>query len=167
MKGYKATYNFKCRNQTYKVGKTYISDKLEICKHGLHFCKEMKDVLHYYSHAENFILLEVEALGEVITDGNKSVTNQLTVLRVVPESEYNFPYNKYEYDEKGNMTSETYPSGNKYVCTYDEKGNKTSSTTPDGRKYVWTYDEKGNMTSMTTPDGRKYVYDVCNVEEID
>lgn len=48
MKAYKATFNLKCRDQTYVIGEIYTSDKLKICKSGFHFCNNMSDVLNYY-----------------------------------------------------------------------------------------------------------------------
>jgi hypothetical protein len=90
MKAYKATYNLKCRDQTYEVGETYQTNKLEICKSGFHFCKEMSDVLNYYSFNNDFLLIEVEILGDTQFSGNKGVTDKLKVLRIVPEEEWSF-----------------------------------------------------------------------------
>ena len=184
MIAYKATHNYKCRNQTYQVGKTYTSDKLKICHYGIHYCNKMEDTLWYYPTSEKFILLEVEILGDVETKGNKSVTNKLKVLRVVPFDEYTdsmkskFPTyeydssgnmisktypdgNKYtyEYDSSGNMISKTYPSGNKYTYEYDSSGNRIGETFPSGNKYTYEYDSSGNMISKTYPDGNKYTYE--------
>ena len=109
----------KCRDLTYEVGKIYSINKLKICSHGFHFCREMKDVLNYYSHSEDFVLLEVEALGEVINDGDKSVTDKMKIIRVVPIEEYTFPINKYEYDSFGNKISEIYPDGDVWRITIE------------------------------------------------
>ncbi len=190
MIAYKATYNFKCRNQTYEVGKTYTSDKFKICEHGMHYCNKMEDTLNYYDPNKNLILLEVEILGDVETKGNKSVTNKLKVNRVVEFDEYThnikscFP--NYVYDSLGNIISVTYPSGNKYTFEYDDRsnmismttlngskytykydssGNKISVTYPDGRKYTYKYDSSGNRISMTCPDGDRYTYDVAIITE--
>jgi len=163
MIAYKATRNFKCINQTYRVGKTYTSDRMEICKHGLHFCQKMDNVLNYYDSSDDFILLEVEILGKIETNEDKSVTDKLKVLRVIPFEEYTewvksrFP--KYEYDERNNMISVTSPSGNKYTYEYDERNNKISETYPSGNKYTYEYDERNNMISATYPSGNKYTYE--------
>ena len=37
-----------------------------------------------------------------------------------------------EYNDKGQLVSETYPDGDKYVYAYNERGNKISVTYPDG-----------------------------------
>jgi YD repeat-containing protein len=171
MIGYKATNNLKCRNQEYKIGKTYTSDKLKICQHGFHFCEKMEDTLNYYNPSEDFVLLEVEILGEVINDGDKSVTNKLKVLRVIPKEEYSEEmleqFSIYEYDDRGNKISMTYPDGRKYTYEYDDRGNMISETYPNGDKYTYEYDDRGNMISITYPSGNKMTYEVTNVTEED
>ena len=192
MKAYKATYNFKCRNQNYKVGKTYTSDKLEMCKHGMHFCSNKEDVLTYYNHNKDFVLLEVKILGDVITKNNKSVTNKLKVLRVIPFEEYNFKnyviddrnnmisetysdgYKRtYEYDDRNNMIFKTYSNGYNYTYeyTYEYDGNNMiSKTCSDGSKktYKYTYEYDGNnMISKTCSDGSKRTYEYATIEETD
>ena len=159
MIAYKATYNYKCRNQTYQVGKTYTSDKLKICSYGMHYCNKMEDTLNYYDLNEKFILLEVEIMGDVETEEDKSVTNKLKVLRVVPFDEYTdlmkskFP--TYEYDSSGNKISMTYPNGSKYTYEYDSSGNKISMTCENGSKVTYEYDDRGNKISETFPSGYK------------
>ena len=48
MKGYKATYNYKCIDQHYAIGQTYeLEGDLIMCVNGFHFCLNMSDVLNY------------------------------------------------------------------------------------------------------------------------
>jgi YD repeat-containing protein len=163
MIAYKATYNFKCLNQEYKVGKTYTSDRMKICAFGFHFCQKMEEVLNYYDPSSDFILLEVEILGKIETKDDKSVTDKLKVLRVIPFEEYTdtmksrFP--KYEYDERNNLISETYPSGKKWTYKYDERNNRISETHSSGNKYTYKYDERNNLISMTYLNGAKTTYE--------
>jgi YD repeat-containing protein len=42
---------------------------------------------------------------------------------------------EYTYNEKGWLTSTTYPNGNKYQYNYDEHGNKISTIHPNGT--IW------------------------------
>lgn len=182
MKAYKATFNFKCRNQEYKVGKTYTSNKLEICKYGIHYCEDMKNTLNYYFCNKNFVLLEIEILGKVITNGDKSVTDKMKVLRVVPKEEYDFGDNfvfddnynlisttyrnhkyTYEYDQRRNIISVINSDGVKYILEYDERDNKISSTSQTG-KTILKYDERNNLISILYPtgDGWTYEYDEKN-----
>ena len=163
MIAYKATYNYKCRNQTYAVGKTYTSDKIKICSCGMHYCNKMEDTLKYYDPTKDFILLEVEILGHVETKGDKSVTNKLKVLRVVPHDEYTdsmkSQFSVYEYDDHSNKISETYPCGSKLTFEYDDRGNQISMTNSYGDKTYFEYDDRGNKISVTYPCGSKHTYE--------
>ena len=163
MIAYKATYNYKCLNQTYQVGKTYTSDKLKICYCGMHYCNKMEDTLYYYEPKKDFILLEVEILGDVETKEDKSVTNKLKVLRVVPPDEYSDSMKSwlptYEYDSSGNKISQTYPSGGKSTYEYDDLGNMISETYPSGNKITYEYDSSGNMISRKSSSGYKCTYE--------
>jgi len=163
MIAYKATHNYRCRNQEYKVGKTYTSDLMNICKYGFHFCQKMEDVLNYYSFSSDFILLEVEILGKIETEDDKSVTDKLKVLRVIPFEEYTDSMKSritiYEYDERNNLISETYPDGKKWTYEYDERNNKISMTYPNGDKWTYEYDERNNKISTTYPNGGKWTYE--------
>jgi YD repeat-containing protein len=189
MIAYKATYNFKCRNQTYKVGKTYTADRMEMCNHGIHCCKEMHNVLNYYRPTKDFVLLEIEVLGNIEEEGNKLVTDKIKVLRVVPKEEYtpefiaklnDFEFYEdgnikvdhsfysnvtYTYDERDNIITETMDYvGESYTYTYDECNNKLSRTNTQGRTYTYAYDDRNNMIAVTYPDGDvvKYKYDERN-----
>ena len=163
MIAYKATYNFKCRNQEYKVGKTYTSDRMQLCQHGFHFCQKMEDVLNYYSFSSDFVLLEIEILGKIETNGDKSVTDKLKVLRVIPFEEYTDSMKSqitiYEYDKRNNLISETYPNGEKYTFEYDDRNNKISETYPNGEKCTFEYDDRNNKISQTYPNGKKYTFE--------
>ena len=82
----------KCRDMQYEVGKTYrVDGKIELCKNGLHFCKNLIDVFDYYGRSDGnrFFVIEAE---EIDTDGSKSVTNKLTVVRELSEIEVDHCY---------------------------------------------------------------------------
>jgi len=159
MRGFKATYNMKCIGLTYEVGKIYSIDKLEICKHGFHFCQKMEDVINYYKPFNNFVLLEVEALGKIETDGDKSVTDKMKILRIVPKEEYNFKTYQYEYDSFGNMIKEISPSRYVYQYEYDDFGNRIKKIHPLGDVYQYEYDEFGNMIKLINPSGDVWQYE--------
>ena len=168
MKGYKATKNMKCRDFLYEVGKIYSINNLEICSTGFHFCQSMGDVLEYYNYDDNFVLLEVEALGETITEDDKTVTDCLKIIRIIPKEEYTFEipipkpkidYNIYEYDDRNNMIFMTFPDGDKWSLEYDDRNNRISETSPRGRKWSYEYDDRGNKISETHPSGYKISYE--------
>ena len=49
----------------------------------MHFCKKASSCFDYYSFDSNNKVAEVVAYGEVITDGEKSVTNKLEIVREI------------------------------------------------------------------------------------
>jgi hypothetical protein len=80
--GYKAMDpDMCCRGFKFAVGETYAIDGMpELCERGYHFCESAYDVWDYYSRCDA-IVCEVEALGVVVTDGKKSCTNRIRIIR--------------------------------------------------------------------------------------
>ncbi|HYE12224.1 MAG TPA: pentapeptide repeat-containing protein [Patescibacteria group bacterium] len=85
-KGYKVfNPNWTCQGYQYEVGKTFeIAGKLEICSNGFHFCNKASDCFNYYSFDSKNKVAEIIAHGEVITDGNKSCTSKIEIVREIP-----------------------------------------------------------------------------------
>ena len=85
MKGYKGfNPDMTCRDKQYAENTVYEEDNAEICKSGMHFCKNPFEVLNYYpfvnSNAEINEFAEVEALDECKTDNNeKFATKKLKI----------------------------------------------------------------------------------------
>jgi len=167
MIAYKATYNYKCLGQEYKVGKVYTSDKMKLCSYGIHFCPIMDDVLLYYSTGREFVLLEIEVLGQVDMDEDavkgvkrKGVTDKIKVRRVVPREEYSDEMKKqfpvYEYGPHGEILTVTYSNGDVHRFEYDSEGNMVSKVGPRD-SYRYEYDSKGRVVSVVRPGNRSYV----------
>nr|DAQ28906.1 MAG TPA: hypothetical protein [Caudoviricetes sp.] len=83
MKGYKVfNSDWTCRGFQYEVGKTYEHEgKVSPCSSGFHFCEKAADCFAYYRFDSDNKVAEVEALGEIKTDGNKSVTDKIKIVR--------------------------------------------------------------------------------------
>ena len=83
IKGYKVfNSDWTCRGFQYEVGKTYKHEgNIEICGAGFHFCQKISDCFNYYDFNSNNKVAEVEAIGLVETRVDKSVTNEITILR--------------------------------------------------------------------------------------
>lgn len=85
MKGYKAfEKGMICRGKQYAENTIFEEESAEICKKGMHFCKNPLDVLDYYPfvNGEGDVseFAEVEALDDAETDdGKKYVTKKLKV----------------------------------------------------------------------------------------
>ena len=72
----------------YAVGGTYEEDvKPMVCDRGFHFCEKAADCFNYYQFNPENKVAEVLALGEVDTDGTKSCTNKIQIVREIPWTE--------------------------------------------------------------------------------
>ena len=107
MKGYKAfEKGLICRGKQYAENTVFEEDEAEICKSGMHFCKDPLDVLDYYPLVDNdgnmTEFAEVEALDEAKTDDNKKFcTKKLKVGAKIDfvnlvKASVNFDYEKME-----------------------------------------------------------------------
>ena len=91
IKGFKGfEKDLTCRGFQYEIGKTYeMEDNIEICSKGFHFCKKLWSVNDYYRFSnDSYRYCEIEALGKVIDEGNKSVTNKIKIVREIPKEEF-------------------------------------------------------------------------------
>ena len=117
VKGYKAmNSDGTCKNFKFKVGKIYTTDEsIKLCSTGFHFCENAFDVYNYYPKSEDTIICEVEALGEVLREGDKSVTNKIKIIKQLTERELLILWIKRTnsgYYNSGDRNSGNYNSGN-------------------------------------------------------
>jgi hypothetical protein len=75
---------FTCKGKQYEENTTYEENGNEICEAGvMHYCENPFDVLDYYplvnENGEISEFAEVEPLGKVFTERNKSATNKLRI----------------------------------------------------------------------------------------
>ena len=87
IKGYKVfNPDWTCRGFQYKVGETFTHNgNIMMCGRGFHFCRKASDCFNYYEFNSENKVAEIEALGDVETQGDKSVTD---VIRIVREIEW-------------------------------------------------------------------------------
>lgn len=84
MEGFKGfDKDLKCRDLQYEVGKEAAVDgDIELCKRGIHFCKNPHDIFSYYAPGENnrFAVVEAEDVSDESNgDDSKRVCKRLTV----------------------------------------------------------------------------------------
>lgn len=86
MKGYKVfNKNWMCRDKQYTCPGYFEENVVpKVCEAGMHFCKIAVDCFNYYSFNPNYHVAEIEAVGEIDTDGKKSCTNKLKIIREIP-----------------------------------------------------------------------------------
>ena len=81
--GYKVfNSDWTCRDKQYSCPGTFEEDvELDVCHHGMHFCKKAVDCFNYYSFSSSNRVAEVVAYGEVREKGNKCCTNKIKIVR--------------------------------------------------------------------------------------
>lgn len=89
VKGYKVfNPDWTCCGFEYEVGKTYTHiGEIEPCKAGFHFCTKAIDCFKYYEFNNFNKVAEVEAIGRIRTDGGKSVTDKLVIVKEIEWSQ--------------------------------------------------------------------------------
>ena len=89
VRGYKVfNPDWTCRGFQYEVGKTFEEDVTpSTCDRGFHFCEKASDCFSYYPFNPENKVAEVIALGDVDSDGTKSCTNKILIVREIPWDE--------------------------------------------------------------------------------
>ena len=150
MKGYKGfNSDLKCRDKQYEVGKTYHQGgEIELCRNGIHFCKNLKDVFQYYPDGR---YCEVEASGTILTDEDKFVTSDITIIRELDTIEVNRLCYGFGYGD-----GDGYGNGNGY-------GYGNSLGIGNGRGDGYSYDsDNGNGNGYCGSNGDGYAYGYGN-----
>jgi hypothetical protein len=85
VKGYKVfNTDWTCRDKQYSCPGTFHEDgELDVCGHGMHFCKMVSDCFKYYSFNPDNHVAEVIAHGQVKEDGDKCCTDDLEIVREI------------------------------------------------------------------------------------
>ena len=85
IKGYKVfNPDWTCRGFRYKMGETFVHNgNIEMCGKGFHFCRKASDCFNYYKFDSSNKVAEVEAVGLVETQGDKSVTDKIKIVREI------------------------------------------------------------------------------------
>ncbi|MGI4915679.1 DUF7666 domain-containing protein [Clostridioides difficile] len=117
IEGYKVfNPDWTCRNFKYEVGKTYEHDGyIEVCEAGFHFCQKAIDCFNYYSFDNKNKVAKIEAIGLIKTNGDKSVTNKITIVKEIEWEELlnivNIGNNNTGYGNTGDYNTGGYNAG--------------------------------------------------------
>ena len=143
----------------YVVGGTYEEDvKPMVCDRGFHFCEKAADCFNYYQFNPENKVAEVLALGEVDTDGTKSCTNKIQIVREIPWAELLEIVNTGKgctgLCNSGNRNSGDCNSGNRNSGDWNS-GNRNSGDCNSGNR------NSGNRNSGNRNSGNRNSGD-CN-----
>lgn len=114
----------------YAVGETYEMEEVPIvCERGFHFCERAVDCFNYYGFDPKNKVAEIEALGDIDSDGSKSCTNKIHIIREIPWQEILDLVNTGDgctgMGNSGNWNSGDWNSGN-WNSGYHNSGNWNS-----------------------------------------
>ena len=152
MKAYKASYNGICRGFKYEVGQIYEITNIKICKRGFHACFKMVDTLRYYDYNKDFVLFEVELLGNTIFNDDKVVTDKIKIVRVVPPEEYV----AFKVDDRGNLIHCNPPGGIECWYKYDDRNNRVYFESALGYKIWKEYDVNNKCIHFKDSSGYEW-----------
>src|SRR5574344_702705 len=124
MKGYKfMESDMSCMGFQYEVREEYtLEGKLQICRNGFHFCDDPFDCLGYYNNIKgDKKLFIVEALGRVIRNDDKSVTNKIKILEEITDIEKFFEENMDNFKVNWGCISNYQKLSEGFIEKYSDK----------------------------------------------
>ena len=144
--GYKVTHSdFKCRGFKFELGKVFEhKGEISVCTSGFHFCLKPQDCFNYYDFTSENRVFEIQ-YGEIITEGDKSVTNTIEFVREIEWSEVLKIVNLGR-DNTGHSNSGNWNSGNRNSGNWNS-GNRNSGNRNSG------YRNSGNWNSGNRNSG--------------
>lgn len=165
IKGYKVfNPDWTCRGFQYEVGKTFKHDgDIKMCGAGFHFCQKISDCFNYYAFNSNNKVAEVEAIGHTETRDDKSVTDEITIIKELTWHEVldltNIGKDCTGNHNSGNCNSGDWNSGNHNSGDYNS-GNYSSGDWNSGNHNSGNYNS-GNCNSGNYNSGN-YNSGKCN-----
>ena len=153
MRGYKAfDKNLKCRDFQFEVGKEYShKGTIKLCEKGFHFCVKLQDVFNYYIWSSETRVCEVEAFGEIQSEGDKSCSTGIRIIREIPRAELLTMMNTGK-DNTGRSNSGNYNSGHRN-SGYGNSGHRNSGYGNSGNYNSGNYNS-GNYNSGHSNSGQ-------------
>ncbi|HGS9494282.1 TPA: pentapeptide repeat-containing protein [Clostridioides difficile] len=151
IEGYKVfNPDWTCRNFKYEVGKTYEHDgDIEVCEAGFHFCQKAIDCFNYYSFDNKNKVAKIEAIGLIKTDGDKSVTNKITIVKEIEWEELlnivNIGNNNTGYGNTGDYNTGYGNTGNWNTGNYNT-GNRNTGYCNSGNWNTGNYNTGNHNT---------------------
>ena len=156
--GYKATYNYKCRDQIYEIGKEYKFDEKPIlCEKGFHYCLNPKDTLDHYKIDKDFKLLQILDLNpnETQTDRKVSCSNHIEIIREITNKEEQLLLigQSWNYDQITRVLRIEKINTDWYEYTFNEQDVVTEYKESSGDWYKYTFNEQDSVLTYRKSNG--------------
>lgn len=84
-------FDMTCKGFHYEIGKSYKTDKAELCHCGFHACLNPIDVLDYYPKYLSSRYFKVKLFGEITkcdVDNTKVAATEITILEEIPSDKF-------------------------------------------------------------------------------
>jgi len=139
IKGWKVfNSNLKCRDFQFEVGKRYKhKGSIEMCASGFHFHENRSNLFNYYDFEESNRICEIIARGDVETGDDKSVTNDIEIVKELNWNEVlnliNLGTGNSGKSNSGNWNSGNGNSGNWNSGNWNS-GNRNSGNRNSGNR---------------------------------
>ena len=137
-----------CKGFQYEIGKTYKTDKAELCNCGFHACLNPRDVLDYYYQSIKSRYFKVKLSGEITKCGFEDTNVAATEITILEEITDNFN----ELIE----TTEWWKNDNVLDLLYYQEG---FAAVRRGDELYNFIDEKGKLLSEQWFDWIDYFHD--------
>ena len=130
-------------------GKFEEEGELDVCGHGMHFCQTAADCFNYYSFNSENKVAEVIAYGAVRTDGDKSCTDKLEIVREIPWDEVlrivNIEKNCTGRWNTGDWNTGNRNTGNRNTGDWNKSSFNTGCFNTEEQK-IMLFNKPSNMT---------------------
>lgn len=155
-KGFKVTdNNMQCLGYQYELNKMFTHNgKLEICSRGFHFCQRPSHCFNYYDFNSNNRVFEIEAHGEIQTEGDKSCCLNIKFLREIEWPEVlkivNEGIGNIGHSNTGDWNTGDWNTG------YSNTGNRNTGAFCTEDAPFPMFDKPSNWTEKDFLDSRAY-----------
>jgi len=143
--------NLTCRDFQYEIGKSYVTDKAQLCEEGFHACTNPLDVFAYYNPGESrFCEVELDGIVKGESDDSKQAGTKITIIREIDIIEYTqlcAEYTKTHASSKEHQTKDCSVASNSGYCSSASNSGYYSSASNSG--YYSSASNSGNGSSAS------------------
>ena len=150
MKAYKGfNKDMTCRGFQYEEGKTYETDKAEMCKTGFHACEDPLDCFSYYSPGQSvYHEIEIDDNGQRNSDDTKVVGKKIKIgakIGIPQIAQLHIEYVKSKIEDTKSNTGYCSAATNTGYCSAATNTGNCSAATNTGNYSVATVEGENSV----------------------